>query len=72
MLIAMTLSEYLERHGLTYAAFADQIGVGSGAVVHRYANGVRMPRPKIMKRIVEESGGEVQPGDFYRSKEAAA
>lgn len=61
----MTLKAYLSSQGLTYEAFADLIGVANAATAWRYANGKRIPRPAVMRRIVEATGGAVQPADFY-------
>ena len=60
----MTLKAYLSEKGLTYAAFALRIGVTTTAA-WRYAAGVRVPRPAVMRRIVEATDGEVGPADFY-------
>ena len=60
----MTLSEYLKRHDLAAARFAEKIGV-TGESVRRYAAGERVPRPEIMNRIVEATDGTVQHRDFY-------
>jgi transcriptional regulator with XRE-family HTH domain len=46
------------------AAFADRLGVSVQAV-HRYLNGERLPRPDVMVRIAEITGGAVKPNDFY-------
>ena len=68
----MTLSDYLRDHDLTAARFAEKIGVSQQAV-QRYARGTRMPRPPIMARIEEATGGAVQAQDFYglRARDAA-
>ena len=54
----MTLSSYLRERGLTYTAFALQIGVSVRAAC-RYAHGKRYPRPEIMRRIVAVTDGAV-------------
>lgn len=59
----MTLSEYLRRHDLTAAAFAERIGVAT-MTISRYARGQRHPRPAIMRRIVAATDGAVGPNDF--------
>ena len=59
----MTLAEYLQQHDLTATSFAEQIGVATGSV-SRYASGHRHPRPTIMRRIVQVTGGAVGPQDF--------
>ena len=59
----MTLAEYLEQNELTYVGFAEQIGVTT-VTVWRYVNSKRYPRPAIMCRIMEATGGLVDPRDF--------
>lgn len=61
----MTLRAYLKAQGFTYEAFARRIGVANATTVWRYANGKRLPRPAVMRRITEATGGAVQPQDFY-------
>ena len=65
----MTLTEYLAQQDLDAGRFAEKIGV-SGEAVRRYALGRRTPRPAIMRRIVEATGGAVQPNDFLLDQEA--
>ncbi len=60
----MTLSEFLKQRDLTITCFAKMIGVTAPAA-WRYCNGERIPRPITMRRIVEVTGGAVQPQDFY-------
>ena len=60
----MILKQYLSEQGLTCKAFAEKIGVKT-PTVWRYAAGERVPRPEIMNRIVEATGGTVQHRDFY-------
>ena len=59
----MTLKAYLSAQGLTYKAFASSIGVTTTAA-WRYASGMRHPKPAIMRRIMDATGGEVGPTDF--------
>ena len=66
----MTLTEYLEQQELDAARFAERIGV-SGEAVRRYARGERTPRPAIMRRITETTGGAVTANDFLYREEAA-
>ena len=60
----MTLTEYLTEQNMTCAAFAEKIGVTTTAA-WRYAHGERIPRPAIMRRIAEATGGAVTAQDFY-------
>ena len=67
----MKLHEYLMTYQMSPAEFAKQLGVGSRMTVHRYLRGTRMPSPEIMRRIVDVTGGRVQPNDFYDVDPAA-
>ena len=60
----MDLRSYLDVRDMSIAAFADLLGV-SVQTVHRYVNGDRLPRPDVMVRIAEVTGGAVKPNDFY-------
>jgi transcriptional regulator with XRE-family HTH domain len=62
-LVAMKLSSYLDAAKETHEAFAKRIGV-SQAAVSRYAAGARLPRPEVLHRIVEATGGKVTANDF--------
>lgn len=66
----MTLDEFLSSSETTEAAFARRIGVAQQAV-NRYRRG-RIPERAIMRRIVEATGGAVQPNDFYGIEGAGA
>jgi DNA-binding transcriptional regulator YdaS (Cro superfamily) len=66
----MHLSEHLDTHGLTYSAFARQIGV-SAETVRRYCNGERVPAPSIMRRIIRATEGKVTADSFYADTKAA-
>ena len=60
----MDLRSYLDVHDISIAVFADLLGVSVQAV-HRYVNNERLPRPDVMVRIAEVTGGAVKPNDFY-------
>ena len=60
----MRLRDYLARRNLTLTKFAAELGVSPEAV-RRYVSGLRVPRPEIMARIVDRTGGAVQPNDFF-------
>lgn len=65
----MQLKTYLEKHSISVAEFARQIGVKSRATVHRYistnADNKRMPDEVIMQAIAKVTGGAVTANDFY-------
>ena len=61
----MRLASYLAEAGITAEAFAAQIGVSHRAVVGRYAKGQRIPRPRVMAKIGDATGGAGQPNDFF-------
>ena len=63
----MTLSEYKERHSLTYQQLADLIGIegkNSARTVQRYALGERSPSLRIMSVIAQITDGQVTFSDF--------
>lgn len=60
----MNLADYLTQHDVKVPAFASRIGVSSQAL-HRYLDGDRRPKPHILERIHQVTGGAVQPNDFF-------
>jgi len=58
------LSDYLTAQKLPFADFGHRVGV-TGESVRLWVHGKRVPRPDVMARIVDATGGAVQPGDFY-------
>ncbi len=66
----MKLSDYLKAHGISHTDFASRIRV-SQPTVTRYANGLRVPTPKIMVRIAEQTKRQVMANDFMIVAEAA-
>lgn len=59
----MRLGDWLKAKNKNASEFAPLIGVGVSAVT-RYVNGDRVPRPEIMVKIFEETGGAVTANDF--------
>lgn len=55
---------------MSEAELGRAIGVGQAAV-NRYIRGERIPRPDVMRRIVETTNGAVGPADFYDLTPAA-
>ncbi len=64
----MRLDDWISRKGMTREAFAALIDVEPASVT-RYANGDRVPRPTIMRRIVTATNGDVTPNDFLTGEE---
>ena len=60
----MKLSVYLNERKISHGDMARLIGTSTEAV-RRYANGLRLPRPEIMGRIIEATKGVVRHADFY-------
>ena len=60
----MRLSDYLKAEGMTLAQFGSQIGI-SASTVHRYATGLRVPKPEVMSRVFAATDGRVTPNDFF-------
>lgn len=63
----MQLSDYLAKHGITHAAFAERLGVSQGTVT-RYVNGDRIPRPEHLVRIKDLTRGKVTVSDFVAKR----
>ena len=61
----MTLSQYLETRGLSYAEFARMIDAKSAETVRRYATSGRVPNKDNMARIVAATDSAVTPNDFH-------
>lgn len=66
----MKLGVWLDREGLTAAAFAARID-RTGESVRRYVAGVRIPDRDTMPLIIEHTGGEVMPNDFFEASDPA-
>ena len=60
----MKLRDFLADRNLSEAELGRLLGVGQ-ATVNRYIRGERIPRPEVMRRIVEVTEGKVGPADFY-------
>ena len=64
----MTLQEYKEKNKLTNKDLAKLIGLsGKNPIVSviRYLKSERLPHPRFMKVITQQTKGQVQPNDFY-------
>lgn len=57
------LTKYRAANGLTMERFAQMVGV-QRAAVSKWEKG-SIPRPAIMRRIAEVTGGAVTAADFY-------
>lgn len=64
----MTLDRWIKLNGLSPGDVADAIGVTRMAL-WRYREQTRVPRPAIMRRIVDLTQGAVRPEDFYHTEE---
>ena len=64
----MQLLDWIRENGLTYAAAAERLGFKDPTTSRRYALGLQIPRPEMMRRIAEATGGAVQANDFYPEK----
>lgn len=65
------LSSYLKERNLTVEQFGALIE-RSGATVSRIARGIQKPDSETMQRIIDATGGAVQPNDFFKLPESAA
>lgn len=62
--VGMTLADYLREEHETAAAFARRVGV-SRMTVSNWLRGASTPGGGLMERISRETGGKVQPNDFF-------
>ena len=60
----MTLDAYLIQNSLKDAEFAAKVGCDRTTIYRIRSKGQR-PSPELMDHIVRETGGTVQPNDFY-------
>ena len=67
----MKITDWLTKNDISDADFAARIGVSRQAL-WRYKSGERIPRPNILQRIQGQTGGEVQPADFFGMPSEAA
>lgn len=67
----MKITDWLTRNKISDADFAERIGVSRQAL-WRYKAGERIPKRGILDRIKDETGGDVQPADFFTDSEVAA
>lgn len=61
----MQFSEYLKEKNITQEQAASELGVDQAQISY-WARGIKLPNKENMKKIVEWSGGKVQPNDFYQ------
>ena len=60
----MRLDNWLKKENQTKAWFARRIGVATSTIV-RIIGEDRAPTHQIMERIIQGTGGEVLPNDFF-------
>ena len=66
----MQLDDYRRQNGMTYAELASKLGAAEATVARRWClpsgqKGRAIPNEHFMRRIIEVSGSEVLPNDFY-------
>ena len=61
----MTLRDFLTAYSVSPAQFAKEVGAAHRITVHRWTDGSRIPNRQYMRRIIDATGGRVQPADFY-------
>lgn len=64
----MKLKEYLQHKNISIEKASEELGF-SYENVRRYTAGSVIPRPDNMQKIIEWSGGQVTPNDFYQKEE---
>ena len=60
----MDLKTYLSNKGLSVPAFGRSVGVDNRQTMWRYVSGERMPPRDVLRRIREETDGQVTADDF--------
>jgi transcriptional regulator with XRE-family HTH domain len=55
---------WLKAEGLTMEEFGRRIGT-TNVTVSRMCSGVQIPGRELMRRVFFETGGAIQPNDFY-------
>lgn len=63
----MKLKLFIEDKNITQQQVADELGT-TQENVSRWVNGETIPSLENMKKIIEWSGGKVQPNDFYKGE----
>ena len=63
----MKLADFLSARNITATAFADKVGVSQPAM-HRYLNNNRFPKPEIIARIEDATGGKVKFHDWLEQQ----
>ena len=66
----MQLDDYRRQNRMTYAELASKLGAAEATVARRWClpagqKGRAIPNEHFMRRIIEVSGSEVLPNDFY-------
>lgn len=61
---SMKLADFLFQTGMTTSQLRRALGLSSRSAVSRYLHGERHPRPDLMQKIIELTGGRVQVRDF--------
>jgi len=67
----MQLAAYLDLAKITDRDFAETIGVTRQAL-HRYRQGLRIPRPEVLAKIKAATDGAVTANDFMSNSTEAA
>lgn len=60
----MQLKDWLAENPVTQRQFAGRIGVSDSAM-SRYLSGDRIPKPAIITRIFQATGGQVTANDWF-------
>lgn len=64
----MKLQKWLDRNNMSHKNFGQLVGVTASAIWY-YVNGIKIPRPETMAKIVAYTKGEVTANDFYGIQE---
>ena len=63
--MAHELTNWRKRSGLRVEDVLKRLRINSRTTLYRYERGERVPEPPVMRRIMEQTQGEVRPEHFY-------
>ena len=69
--ISHPLANYLVREKITFSEAGMRFGCAD-TTISRIIEDDRPPSPQVMQRIIDETGGELLPNDFYRLPDSRA
>ena len=65
------LESFRQSRGMTYAELASLLGISQARQASAYARGEKWPRPELLQRIIDRTGGEVSVDAMHQTRLAA-